>query len=320
MFSILPHFNISSSGDSQQSTRPFVSITNQLNLFLPVPPIEDQLVISQTIEALEQKLDLNRRMNETLESIARAIFRSWFVDFDPARAKMEGRPPHGMDAETVGLFPDSFEETATGPLPMGWQYLLLPDAFEVNPPRRLIQGESTTYLDMQNMPTNGHRAAEWIERSFGSGMKFMNGDTLIARITPCLENGKTAFVDFLEDGQIGWGSTEYIVFRPRSPIPVEYAYYLARTEEFRAFAIQNMSGTSGRQRVPSTCFDRFPIVVPSEGVARAFGSQVRPLMAMIRHNSEQSQTLASLRDTLLPKLLSGEIRVKDAEALVEAQS
>ena len=103
----------------------------------------------------------------------------------------------------------------------------------------------------------------------------MNGDTLVARITPCLENGKTAYVDFLEDGQIGWGSTEYIVLRPKPPLPTEFAYCLARDERFRDFAIHNMTGSSGRQRVPASALSNFYIVAPSCEVAFAFGDAVK---------------------------------------------
>src|SRR5579863_10279732 len=115
---------------------------------------------------------------------------------------------------------------------------------------------------MANMPTSSARATEIVERVAGSGTRFMNGDTLVARITPCLENGKTAFVDFLEDGQVGWGSTEYIVLRPKSPIPAEYAYFVARSDTFRNFAITNMTGTSGRQRVSGSSFEHFNLVMP----------------------------------------------------------
>jgi type I restriction enzyme, S subunit len=134
---------------------------------------------------------------------------------------------------------------------------------------------------------------------------------LLARITPCLENGKTAFVDFLKDGQVGWGSTEYIVFHPKLPLPVEYAYYLARSEELRNFAIQNMTGTSGRQRTPASCFDNFMVVKPPEELATKFGEFASIVIAQIRVNDEESRTLASIRDSLLPKLIRGEVRVNN---------
>lgn len=146
----------------------------------------------------------------------------------------------------------------------------------------------------------------------------MNGDTLVARITPCLENGKTAFVDFLDDGQIAWGSTEYIVLRPKPPLPPVFAYCLARTGEFRDFAIQNMTGTSGRQRVAPTAMDHFQIAMPSESAAVCFGEIVHPVFNCIRAGMDESRKLAVMRDYLLPKLLSGEVRVRDAERLIGA--
>lgn len=150
-----------------------------------------------------------------------------------------------------------------------------------------------------------------------SGTKFTNGDTLLARITPCLENGKTAYVDFLDDEQVGGGSTEYIVLRPKTPLPTEYGYFLARSAELRAHAIQNMTGSSGRQRVPAECLAKFMVVVPSEGVAECFGRVVGSLMARAKWNSEDSTILAALRDALLPKLLSGEIRVPETQRVLE---
>ena len=146
-------------------------------------------------------------------------------------------------------------------------------------------------------------------------MKFQNGDVLVARITPCLENGKTAFVDFLQDGQIGWGSTEYIVLRSRDPLPTEYAYFLARTDTFRAFAIQNMTGTSGRQRVPAECLNNYLVVVPPEPIAIMFGTFARETLERMKSGDEESRTLAEIRDAFLPKLLSGEVRVDTSKMI-----
>lgn len=155
-------------------------------------------------------------------------------------------------------------------------------------------------------------------REMGSGMKFLNGDTLVAWITPCLENGKTAFVDFLSHGEVGWGSTEYIVLRPKGAIPTVFAYLLARTEEFRSFAIQQMTGSSGRQRVPADSLSKYLIATPDNDspLFTRFGELVAPMFAQITAAVRQSRTLAGLRDALLPKLISGELRVPDAERVV----
>ena len=192
-------------------------------------------------------------------------------------------------------------------IPQGWEVKSLPEAIEVNPSRTLKKGAITPYLDMANVPTNSARVADVIQREFSSGSKFMNGDALLARITPCLENGKTAYVDFLVDKQVGWGSTEFIVFRPKAPLPEAFGYLLCRHPEFRAFAIANMSGTSGRQRVPNDCFANYKLTVPSRGVAISFGETVAGIMDGIKARDEEARTLATLRDTLLPKLLSGEL-------------
>jgi type I restriction enzyme S subunit len=163
---------------------------------------------------------------------------------------------------------------------------------------------------MANMPTRGHSPDDVVDRAFGSGMRFMNGDTLVARITPCLENGKTTFVDFLEAGQVGWGSTEYIVLRPKPPLPDEFAYCLARSTEFRDFAVQSMTGSSGRQRVPAESLSHFCVVAAPKPIAALFGRFIKPLFARASAATKEGRTLAALRDTLLPKLISGELRVR----------
>lgn len=280
---------------------------------------EEQGAIARILGTLDDKIELNRRMNETLEAMARAIYKTWFVDFDPVRAKAEGRDT-GLPPHIAGLFPDRFQASELGEIPEGWKVCNLPDVFELNPTRLLPKGAQAPYLDMANMPTQGARALEVIDREFGSGMRFANGDTLVARITPCLENGKTCFVDFLEEGEIGWGSTEYIVLRPRSPLPAEFGYFLARTDDFRAFAISNMTGTSGRQRVPASCFDDYSVPIPPDRIASRFGDATRTWLKMMKSNDDQSRALAALRDVLLPKLLSGEIRVAQPERIAGVET
>ena len=299
------------------ATMPNLNTEIMSALPIVVPPFKEQRAIAHVLGTLDDKIELNRRMNETLEAMARAIFKTWFVDFDPVRAKAEGHDPD-LPKPIADLFPDSFEESELGKIPMGWKVRPLPDAIEVNPRRTLPKGTVSSYLDMKNMPTRGHSPDEVIGRVFGSGTKFTNGDTILARITPCLENGKTAFVDFLRDDDVGWGSTEYIVFHPKSPLPVEFGYYLARSDELRSFAIQNMTGTSGRQRVPPDCFNQYLLAVPPETIARRFGDFVRPLVRQISANAKQSKMLAASRDTLLPKLLLGEMRGSDAERIVRS--
>jgi type I restriction enzyme S subunit len=282
-----------------------------------VPPLTTQQAIAHVLGMLDDKIELNRRMNETLESIVQALFNSWFVDFDPVYAKMAGQQPFGIDADTAALFPASFQESPVGIVPNGWSVKKLGEIVEINPTRYLKRDELAPYLEMANMPTTSARAIDWQDREFTSGTKFMNGDVLIARITPCLENGKTAFVDFLSEGQVGWGSTEYLVFRSKPPLPLEYAYFLARTDGFRSFAIQNMTGSSGRQRVPAESFSSFWAIAPPDGIAKKFGETASLIMAAMKRNDEASKTLAEVRDALLPKLISGELPIQDADRWME---
>ncbi|MGH8608554.1 MAG: restriction endonuclease subunit S [Gammaproteobacteria bacterium] len=324
-------------------SKPLTSL-RQFGIRLPAD-VREQRTIAHILGTLDDKIELNRRMNETLEAMARALFKSWFVDFEPVRAKAEGRarqdgarsgqlrkplnvasalPWPGAQAgagaegdpgtwqwrkEILDLFPARLVDSELGELPKGWEVVPLPKAIEINPARSLRKGEAAPYLDMANMPTQGHSPDVVVDRPFGSGMRFVNGDTLVARITPCLENGKTAYVDFLEAGQVGWGSTEYIVLRPKPPIPEEFAYCLARSDGFREFAIQSMTGSSGRQRVPAESLSHYLLAAPPEQLAKRFGSFVQPLFARASAAARESRTLAALRDTLLPKLISGELRV-----------
>ena len=279
---------------------------------IPRPPISEQRAIARVLCALDDKVEANRRMNATLEGMAQAAFKDWFVDFGPVRAKAAGCARYLPDP-LWSLFPDRLVDSEAGEIPEGWEAVPLSQAVEINPPRSLKKGRTAPYLDMANMPTEGHSPGAVVDRPYGSGMRFVNGDTLVARITPCLENGKTAYVDFLEDGVVGWGSTEYIVMRPRDPLPAEFAYCLARSAGFREFAIQNMSGTSGRQRVSAPTLSQFVVPMPAHPIAGSFGRFAGPLMARAAGAGRESRALAGLRDTLLPRLVSGKLRVRGIE-------
>ena len=272
-----------------------------------VPPLDYQRQVARFLRSLDDRITLLRETNTTLEAIAQALFKSWFVDFDPVHAKMQGRAPEGMDQATAALFPDSFEESELGDVPKAWKWMPLNDAYEINPTRKLKKGAAAPYLDMAGVQTQGHSVSGVVQREMGSGTKFMNGDTLLARITPCLENGKTAFVDFLPTDQTGWGSTEFVVLRPKAPLPQYHAYLLARHPAFREHAIRSMSGTSGRQRIQNDVLSQFPVAVPNEPIAKAFSELVLAVQESIREGHKQAATLSDLRDTLLPRLISGQL-------------
>jgi type I restriction enzyme S subunit len=242
------------------------------------------------------------------------------------RAKLEGRWQRGqtlpgLPAHLFDLFPDRLVESELGEIPEGWESVPASRLVEFNPSEPMRKGTEAPYIEMAALPTSGSWPEPPVLRPFGSGMRFRNGDTLLARITPCLENGKTAFVQCLPDNTVGWGSTEYIVMRPKPPVPHEFGYLLARDTAFRERAIRSMTGTSGRQRVQADSLAAFKLAAPSnEAVWNAFARVVAPAFMSIKANAEVIATLAQLRDTLLPKLISGELRVPDAEAFLKERA
>ena len=296
-----------------KSAQPNASATTLTNAPIRIPPLHEQRAIAHILGTLDDKIELNRRMNETLEAMAQAIFKSWFVDFDPVRAKAEGRDT-GLPKEIADLFPDGFEESELGEIPKCWKVSTVGDNFELNPTERIQKGEFTSYIDMASIPTAGSYPNTPIRRPFSSGSKFRNGDTVLARITPCLENGKTAFIQLLSDQEVAWGSTEFIIIRPKEPYPKEFGYLLARDNAFREHAIQSMTGTSGRQRVQEASIARFKIIEPDSKILKIFGMLVQKWFLAIKLNSEQILVLTQIRELLLPKLLKGEIQIDNPES------
>jgi len=294
------------------------------------------------LAALQDKIQLNHQINQTLEQIAQAIFKSWFVDFEPVKAKIAALEAGGSEDDallaamqaisgktsedltrlqteqpeqytelraTAELFPSAMQESELGELPEGWSVDQLSELIQFNPRRSLKKGALAPYLDMKNVPTSGHLAENVVLREMNSGTKFINGDTLLARITPCLENGKTAFVDFLESGQVGWGSTEYIVMKSKEPYPESISYVIARDTSFRQHAIQSMTGTSGRQRASAKALAELPWIIYPQALAEAFNRIASPYLRLARSHGNESKSLSAMRDSLLPKLLSGALKI-----------
>lgn len=277
--------------NSTGSTMP--SLSGRVLELLPLilPPIEEQRRIAAVLGALDDKIELNRKMNRTLEEMAQALFKSWFIDFDGH---------------------EDFVESELGPIPNGWKVGAPTSLVEFDPRVQIEKGAEVTLVEMKAVPTAGPSIEFFERRAFTSGSKFEQGDTLFARITPCLENGKTALVDILANGEPAFGSTEFIVMRGRVGVPSQWVYCLARSDFFRAHAITNMTGSSGRQRVPTSCFEHLFIAVPPPALLERFGEIAGPLFERISINARESRTLAELRDLLLPKLISGELRVPES--------
>ena len=292
------------------------------------------------LAALQDKIQLNHQINQTLEQMAQAIFKSWFVDFEPVKAKIAALEAGGSEEDalraamqaisgkgeeeltrlqaeqpeqyaelraTAELFPSAMQDSELGEIPEGWSVGHLSELIQFNPRRSLKKGTLAPYLDMKNVPTSGHLADDVVLREMNSGTKFINGDTLLARITPCLENGKTAYVDFLDSDQVGWGSTEYIVMRSQEPYPESLSYFIARDGNFRQHAIQSMTGTSGRQRANAKALAELPWLIYPRRLTEAFDRIAAPYLKLAKSHGNQSKSLSAIRDSLLPKLLSGEL-------------
>ena len=183
------------------------------------------------------------------------------------------------------------------------------DIAYLNPKRTLSKNQMARCIDMSQLSTIGAFPSGWEMKPFAGGMRFMNGDTLLARITPCLENGKAAFIDFLDQDEVAFGSTEYIVLAPKEGIPAEFLYCLARYPAFVDYAVKNMNGSSGRQRVSAETIGQFvlPKIMLSE--IKLFEKKAVPLFRKMRYNSLENICLAQMRDIMLPKLMTGEIEV-----------
>lgn len=193
----------------------------------------------------------------------------------------------------------------------------LSELIELNPKVRKPDVEEPVYLDMKNLPDKSMTVTSWGHRMPRGGARFQNGDTLLARITPCLENGKTGYVDFLANDEVGIGSTEFIVMRPRKGIPTAFPYFLAIDATFREYAIKRMVGTSGRQRLSAGDIASFQVRRPHEYDLARFSEVSDALMGRVKAAVDETRVLAAARDELLPLLMSGKIRVREAEKIVE---
>jgi type I restriction enzyme S subunit len=262
--------------EASTSTYPSLKPSDIESLDILLPPLPEQRAIASVLSSLDDKIDLLHRQNRTLEAMAETLFRQWFVE-------------------------EADEEWETGKLG---------DIADINPPYKLKKGDVSSYLDMKNLNTSTFNPEGWCKREFSSGMKFKNGDTLLARITPCLENGKTCYVDFLDEDEIGWGSTEYIVIRMKKPFHPFISYILAKDKDFRDFAISSMSGSSGRQRAQAGLIKEYGAKIPPLEIIEKLNLQLTGIVPKLEKNARQIRTLEKLRDTLLPKLMSGEVRVE----------
>lgn len=277
---------------SGASGRQRADIASVEGLEVPAPNLPAQRRIASVLSAYDDLIENNTRRIAILEEMARRIYEEWFVHF-----RFPGHEQVKMVESELGLIPE------------GWSVVSASDALAINPKVRIPKVGLKPFVPMGSLSENSMLITDIEEREGNSGSKFQNGDTLFARITPCLENGKTGFVQFLSSTDaVAFGSTEFIVLRSRTLCP-EYVYALARSDEFRANAIKSMSGATGRQRVKEACFDSFFLAQPCPKIMQHYREAVHPMFGIIKNLSSKNANLRTTRDLLLPKLISGELDV-----------
>lgn len=236
-------------------------------LEVPVPSMQEQLEIVNSYKAITERIELKKQINDNLEATAQAYFDR--------------------------LFFDASESDCT-----------LADIALVNPVRSLAKGVEARCFEMATLPTNGCIPTGDIIKPYNGGVRFINGDTLIARITPCLENGKAAYINILADGEVAFGSTEYIVFAAKDDMPSCFYYFLIRNTKFVTFALQFMNGSSGRQRVSGEELASFPLTRPSNENLEAFNKVGSMVLEQMKENTLEIQKLKQLQEVIAATISS----------------
>lgn len=283
-------------------------------LKVPLPPIKEQCAIAHILGTLDDKIELNRKQNETLEAMARALFKAWFVDFEPVRAKLEGRWQRGqslpgLPAHLYDLFPDQFVESELGEIPEGWRVLAFGDV--------ALQGKGTVSPTLQPEETFTHYSLPAFDAGqvpaieLGESIKsnktpVPDGAVLVSKLNPHIPR-----IWLVGDaGSRAVCSTEFIVWTPKAPASSAFVYCLSSSFEFNSAMQQLVTGTSNsHQRVKPEQLREIRVIAAEGEVVEAFARMAKSPMDQILQNSQQSRSLAQLRDTLLPKLISGELRV-----------
>ena len=303
---------------SAGATRPALTKSMIEELEVPLPPLAEQKAIAGVLGALDDKIELNRRMNATLESMARALFQSWFVDFDPVRAKLDGRKPDGMDEETAALFPDSFQDSELGQIPHGWEVRTADEISVVGigktPPRKEHQWFSENPADIPWMSIRDlGEAGVFISKT----SEFLRPEAVETFRVRRIPDGTVVLSFKLTMGRVAITDGEMLSneaiahFRLKPETPFGSAYLFCYLKGFSYDQLGNTSSIA--TAINSDMVRGIKVVLPSKGVAAAFEGAVAPMFTQLKNNQNQSCTLATIRDTLLPKLLSGELSVAERE-------
>ncbi len=285
---------------------------------IPNLSTDEQLAIGKVIRTLDDKIELNRRMNRTVEELAARLFRSWFVDFDPVIAKAAGRKPAHLRPELFSLFPTDFQDSELGPIPQGWRVAALSEIASINAHKmsRNYTYTEIEYLDISSVIEGVINGTTRIARTAAPSRAqrlVVHGDT----IWSCVRPNRRSFAFIQDPPENMVVSTGFATLTPTCGSPA-FIYTATTTDDFTDYLTAHAEGSAYPAVRPET-FENAPVVVPTAELLNEFEKIVSPWLAQVAHNIRESRTLAALRDTLLPKLLSGELR-EQAENLVTASS
>jgi type I restriction enzyme, S subunit len=295
----------------------FVSLSDQRRMHLTLPPLSEQRAIAHILGTLDDKIELNRRMNSTLEEMARALFKSWFVDFDPVRAKMEGRDP-GLPPSIAALFPDSFEDSELGEIPQGWRVgsiLECADLLSGGTPSTSIPGYwdgDIPWVSAKDVSAAGRLFVLDTERTITEAGVKNSSTKLLPKNTTVITARGTVGSYCLLGREMAMNQTNYGL-KAKAGVGDYFVYFALAS---LVGLLQQQSYGTIFDTVTTKTFQGTSIVHPTPSVILRFEQLVTPLMDRILLNLQQARTLAALRDALLPRLISGELRVPDAERFI----
>lgn len=310
------------------SGRQRVPTTALSHLEVAIPPLADQQAIACILGALDDKIELNRRRNRTLASMARAIFQSWFVDFDPVRAKAAGRAPAGMSKAVAKLFPAALEASDLGPTPKGWRITSLAD--EITASKGVSYkgdylcepGEGLPMHNLNSVYEGGgykHEGLKWYKGDYRPAHLLKPGDVIVTNTEQGFDYLLIGYAAIVPEryGEKGLFSHHIYRIRPTatSYLPAWFTYLLLRTPRFHELVAGHSNGTTVNM-LPLDGLQKPRFVLPPEAVVKRFGEWFVPTQKQLEVLYDENVTLAALRDTLLPKLFSGELEVPDAERIV----
>lgn len=257
------------------ATRKALTKKQLQELLIPMPDLATQTAIADVLGALDDKIAANGRVIQVSEDLLRTRF---LRECDRAQ-----------------------------------RILRVSDILEFNPPRPRPLDDEAIYVEMKDLGTHTSVITSWSRRAPLGGVRFQRGDTVMGRITPCLENGKVGYVDFLREGEIGIGSTEFIAMATRDGLPKPLSFLVAEHPGFRQEAVQLMVGTSGRQRVSARDLGEIELQLPDDGTLRELGRAAEAVFELLARLRNESRSLAATRDALLPELMSGRLTIRTLE-------